>query len=240
MSDCPFCPHNWRNLDVVRTGTGTLVINPLDPVVDGHVLVIGHAHNASAAVDPVQAGRLMETAAQYVRRQGIEANIITSIGPAATQTIRHTHVHVVPRRPGDGLTLPWTGQKKRDLPARVAPLTETPDYGSLAAMYPDIVTVPFPDLSDHVQALLDEGSGNMDDPLEDGEYVRERRDCPSCGWAIVIERRDAAGRTTRFRGRKDTEFKIRQHISAFHPEMLHQLEQDAIVPDTTTNPPPKD
>lgn len=34
--------------------------------------------------------------------------IITSIGANATQTVRHTHLHVVPRRPGDGLALPWT------------------------------------------------------------------------------------------------------------------------------------
>lgn len=36
--------------------------------------------------------------------------VITSIGADATQTVFHTHIHVVPRRPGDGLTLPWTGQ----------------------------------------------------------------------------------------------------------------------------------
>ena len=39
-----------------------------------------------------------------------ESNLITSIGPAATQTVPHLHLHLVPRRPGDGLPLPWTPQ----------------------------------------------------------------------------------------------------------------------------------
>jgi histidine triad (HIT) family protein len=38
-------------------------------------------------------------------------NIITSVGAEATQTVFHLHLHVVPRRFGDGLALPWTGQE---------------------------------------------------------------------------------------------------------------------------------
>jgi histidine triad (HIT) family protein len=34
-------------------------------------------------------------------------NIITSAGRDATQTVDHLHLHLVPRRPGDGLALPW-------------------------------------------------------------------------------------------------------------------------------------
>lgn len=39
------------------------------------------------------------------------ANLITSRGGAATQTVFHLHVHVVPREAGDGLALPWTPQQ---------------------------------------------------------------------------------------------------------------------------------
>jgi diadenosine tetraphosphate (Ap4A) HIT family hydrolase len=45
-----------------------------------------------------------------VNVNGLQANIITSIGPAASQTVMHTHLHIVPRTEGDGLHLPWTGQ----------------------------------------------------------------------------------------------------------------------------------
>lgn len=110
MAECVFCPPNWNRLDIVETRHTAAVINPLHPVTPGHVLIIGQKHAESAAVDPVQASWLFEIAADYIALRGLQANIITSIGPDATQTVFHTHVHVVPRREGDGLHLPWTGQ----------------------------------------------------------------------------------------------------------------------------------
>ncbi|MEU3978362.1 HIT family protein [Streptomyces bacillaris] len=38
------------------------------------------------------------------------ANLITSKGAEATQSVYHLHVHIVPRRDGDNLPLPWTPQ----------------------------------------------------------------------------------------------------------------------------------
>lgn len=40
-----------------------------------------------------------------------DANIITSKGSLATQTVFHLHVHLVPRAAGDGLPLPWTPRR---------------------------------------------------------------------------------------------------------------------------------
>lgn len=113
--DCPFCHHNWDNLELAETtrGGSIAVVRPLDPVTEGHVLIIHANHADSAAAAPGQASGLMEFAARYVKRHNLEANIITSIGEAATQSVLHTHLHVVPRRPGDGLALPWTGQQKK-------------------------------------------------------------------------------------------------------------------------------
>lgn len=116
MNDnCPFCPDNWGNLDIIErpdSNPETLIIRPLNPVTNGHVLVICRPHTVDAAEDASVAQHLMYLASRYVARHGIQANIITSIGPDATQTVRHTHVHVVPRRAADGLMLPWTGQRK--------------------------------------------------------------------------------------------------------------------------------
>lgn len=118
---CPFCATNWENLDIVERwmpsgpAGSVAVVRPLNPVTDGHVLVVHREHdqNAAASFEATRrASVLVAIAAEYVNLRGLQANIITSIGPDATQTVFHTHVHVVPRRPGDGLTLPWTGQKK--------------------------------------------------------------------------------------------------------------------------------
>ena len=114
-ADCPFC-----HLDQIKgvewcASSGSLEVvrfEPLNPVTPGHMLFVPSVHITSAADDPMVFRTVAEVAAWYVRSQKIEANIITSVGAAATQTVHHMHVHVVPRREGDGLTLPWTGQER--------------------------------------------------------------------------------------------------------------------------------
>jgi histidine triad (HIT) family protein len=91
----------------------SIAIVPKDPVVPGHVIVLPREHVADATGDPVLTGAVMELAASIAQEYDA-ANIITSIGAAATQSIMHLHLHVVPRRPGDGLALPWTGQVRGD------------------------------------------------------------------------------------------------------------------------------
>lgn len=120
---CPFCPENWRGLNIVCANDEQTmaIIEPLDPVVDGHLLAIHRLHTPNAASNPRIAGDLMAYAADYVRDFCESANIITSIGPAATQTVTHTHIHIVPREEGDGLPLPWTPQheaREREQAAR--------------------------------------------------------------------------------------------------------------------------
>ncbi|QIG58296.1 histidine triad nucleotide binding protein [Gordonia phage Skog] len=114
---CPFCRRHWDQLDVLDSVSTDrddyAIIRPLHPVTEGHLLVIPGMHFDSAHACPWSAGEAVEVAARYIREElDSDANIITSIGPAATQTVFHLHVHIVPRRPDDGLTLPWTGQIK--------------------------------------------------------------------------------------------------------------------------------
>ena len=40
MTDCVFCSPNWDKLDIVDEVGPVAIINPLDPVTPGHVLVI--------------------------------------------------------------------------------------------------------------------------------------------------------------------------------------------------------
>lgn len=77
-------------------------------VVPGHWLVIPRVHVPDAVAVPDVTADVMRHAAALAREQGPDAvNIITSVGAAATQTVRHLHVHLVPRETGDGLALPW-------------------------------------------------------------------------------------------------------------------------------------
>ncbi|MEU0937666.1 HIT domain-containing protein [Embleya sp. NPDC005971] len=95
----------------IREWRDAFAIVPLDPVAPGHVLVIPREHVADIAEDQFVSGATMQRAAELADEVG-DCNVITSRGRAATQTVFHLHLHVVPRTAGDGLTLPWTGQAR--------------------------------------------------------------------------------------------------------------------------------
>jgi histidine triad (HIT) family protein len=112
VNACVFCRIVARvaPATIVSEDPSSIAIVPLNPVVEGHLLVLPRLHVVDATEIPSISGRVMEHASQLAHLYFDDANIITSIGPAATQTVRHLHLHVVPRREGDGLHLPWTGQ----------------------------------------------------------------------------------------------------------------------------------
>ncbi|GII86738.1 hypothetical protein Ssi03_47280 [Sphaerisporangium siamense] len=108
---CVFCAivAGQAPATVIRRWADTIAISPRHPVVPGHVLVIPHVHVADVAVDPAVSAATMARAAELAG-QWPAVNVITSRGAAATQTVWHLHLHVVPRADGDGLPLPWTPQ----------------------------------------------------------------------------------------------------------------------------------
>jgi histidine triad (HIT) family protein len=120
MSDCIFCEiikGNAQATIVADYGT-SLVIVPLDPVVEGHLLVISKEHVEDFAEDWEISGQTMGDAALHIQLTNPEKdyNIITSKGKAATQSVFHLHLHIVPREENDGLALPWYSGKKRKVP----------------------------------------------------------------------------------------------------------------------------
>lgn len=115
MTDgCAFCR-------LIRDGRyddeydGIVDFEPLHPVVPGHRLVVPKVHVADALEDPQVSGRVMAYAANLARARSLHpCNIMTSVGAEATQSVFHLHLHIVPRKTGDGLMLPWTEQQARD------------------------------------------------------------------------------------------------------------------------------
>lgn len=98
---------------VVCKWSHAIAITPLNPVTEGHTLVIPRDHVTDAREDPMVTGLVAVCAAELAARMGGDFNLIVNAGPAATQTVWHLHWHVVPRRSDDGLALPWTGQHTR-------------------------------------------------------------------------------------------------------------------------------
>lgn len=120
MTDCVFCAR-------IEAGQfdyydyWNVAFRPLNPVTPGHFLVVPRKHIRDALEAPAYLGRAMSFAAKLATDMSlVAANFITSAGAAATRTVWHLHVHVVPRAEGDGLALPWTEQKRGGLRAAVA------------------------------------------------------------------------------------------------------------------------
>lgn len=126
---CPFCAMAEHNDERI------MVFEPLNPVTPGHMLVVPRLHVTDATSRPDITASVMTEAAKVAKAAG-PCNIITSVGADATQTVFHLHVHVVPRRPGDGLALPWAPSTSPE------PLREALD--ALADAFPVVDVSPGP------------------------------------------------------------------------------------------------
>lgn len=110
MKDCVFCKR-IENGEYDDRFANHVMFTPLNPVVKGHKLIVPVVHTPNLN-DPKLEADQTGWALRYFTNDQDEYNLITSKGSNATQTIQHLHFHIVPRTKDDGLTLPWTGQKK--------------------------------------------------------------------------------------------------------------------------------
>lgn len=113
--NCDFCRIARGTLEarIVYNTDTILAFLPLTPAAKGHTLVVPRSHvrdfldleqplasELTSAVLKVAAG-----VQHFLQPPGM--NLITSSGPAATQTVFHLHVHVLPRWNDDAFELAW-------------------------------------------------------------------------------------------------------------------------------------
>lgn len=113
--DCDFCKIVDRQIEADRIyeDEATLAFAPLAPAVRGHTLVIPKIHlrdfldgsEAIACNVSHTTRRVAEGIGRALNPAGF--NVITSAGEAATQTVFHFHVHVVPRWKNDRMGDIW-------------------------------------------------------------------------------------------------------------------------------------
>lgn len=114
-ADCVFCRivSGEEPATILYEDQFNLAFAPLNPATQGHTLVIPKAHAADLwALASEFVGPLFWA----VRHVGFEVrrlhkpegmNVIHSAGSAATQTVFHLHVHLVPRYTGDAMGPIW-------------------------------------------------------------------------------------------------------------------------------------
>ena len=115
-AECPFCEIVDRNDPDVREvyrDANVVAFFPTAPAVLGHTLVIPRRHvpdiwslrTEEAAQLSAAVLRLADAIRAAVVPEGF--NVIQSNGAAATQTVSHLHVHLVPRNEGDAMGPIW-------------------------------------------------------------------------------------------------------------------------------------
>ena len=90
------------------------VILDLGPAARGHALILPKEHYddlfeipEDTAADAMRlAKRMAEKIAGALSADGF--NLVQNNGEAAGQTVRHFHMHLIPRYRGDGQTIGWT------------------------------------------------------------------------------------------------------------------------------------
>jgi histidine triad (HIT) family protein len=114
-SGCAFCLISAGSVTTPSVYESATVIAffPLRPAALGHTLVVPRQHADDLwDLEAADAPPLMEAVLRIAHaiRDGLRPdglNVIVSAGAAASQTIRHLHVHLVPRWVGDNFGGIW-------------------------------------------------------------------------------------------------------------------------------------
>ncbi len=119
MTACVFCRILAGELPAsqVYADERCVAFMDLHPINPGHLLVVSRQHAADLAAlapeDGAQLFRVAQRLAQAVRASGLPCegiNLFLADGAAAGQEVPHVHLHVVPRRTGDGFGLKFGPQ----------------------------------------------------------------------------------------------------------------------------------
>ncbi|MHB1521976.1 MAG: HIT family protein [Ferrimicrobium sp.] len=106
---CSFCDLITRpdDLGIVDVGADTAALLDHAPVFFGHALVVPIVHVERLLVAPSELAAMIMVRTQEVARAAMLAyhadGILTVINSIISQSVPHLHIHVIPRRRGDGL-----------------------------------------------------------------------------------------------------------------------------------------
>jgi histidine triad (HIT) family protein len=111
--DCIFCKIVAGQIPCIKVYEDDNILSFMDisPLNKGHLLVIPKEHfETIAEVEPASYGNLYTAIAKlskavYASLKPDGINIMQLNGRAANQVVPHVHVHLVPRRADDGLTI---------------------------------------------------------------------------------------------------------------------------------------
>ena len=111
---CTFCDliRGAGEVSVCYEDATAIAFMDIQPVNPGHTLVVPKRHYESLRDTPPDvvthlfavATRLAQVVGRVTKAEGM--NMVVNSGAAAGQDVFHYHVHVIPRRAGDGFDIP--------------------------------------------------------------------------------------------------------------------------------------
>lgn len=113
--NCVFCKIVAGTIPahIVHRCEHTLAFLDVNPLAEGHLLIIPRDHYADLSELPDEAAaaigaQLPRLARAVLTATGAEGvNTLANQGKAAGQVVPHVHFHLIPRRTGDGLGYRW-------------------------------------------------------------------------------------------------------------------------------------
>ena len=113
MAPCVFCEIIAHRIPAwwVEEAEGAVAFLTIEPVSDGHTLVVPRTHAATLEEireeERTPLWELVHRVAARMRRTGVAegVNLLVASGEAAEQGVFHLHVHVIPRRRGDSVAM---------------------------------------------------------------------------------------------------------------------------------------
>ena len=119
MNDCVFCKIVKGEIPSTKVYSDDLVDCFMDimPISEGHTLVISKSHFETLINTPEDVLCRMATVAAKVARAILAAtgaegfNLVQNNKRCAGQVIPHVHIHVIPRKEGDGIKFGWPAKK---------------------------------------------------------------------------------------------------------------------------------
>lgn len=124
MSDCIFCKIIKGEIPCFKIYEDDKTLAFLDIADDyvGHTLVIPKNHctnilDASAEDVTAVFNTVQKIAKHYTQKCGFDGvNLINASGISAQQTVFHLHIHIIPRKTGDGVNVfPQTKKQNSNL-----------------------------------------------------------------------------------------------------------------------------
>ena len=115
-ADCVFCKIVAGKLPCFKLleDETTIAFMDINPVNPGHALAVAKGHWPTVDVIPPDVLANVARTAQRVAKAAVRAlapagvNLVQANGPAAGQSVPHLHIHIMPRRTGDDVSLNWT------------------------------------------------------------------------------------------------------------------------------------